>query len=433
MVGAAGRPAVLFSYVILLVVVASRFVPSAVAVGPQPMRWLLGLFFVSFLISYALGITRGLTASEALSIDRDLIVMIALATITLAVLDGVPSRERLDDLLLRLVGFAAVASVVGMLQFFFTYDITEFLTFPGVGLNGQEPIVAIDNRNGFNRVAATTGHAIEYGAVMAMTLPIALHYLLHDQPGRRRQLLAVATFLIAMGVPLSISRTSTVAIALMCLALAAGWSGRMLMRFSVVAVVGLVLLRAAVPSLIGSTISLFFGLEDDLSFSARTSDYPTVFRFIRERPWFGRGPGTFGPPDFLLLDNQVLSSAVNLGLIGLTLLLSLFVGAILLLRRVTWRAPRDETRHLAMSLAVSILVALVVMYFADMLFFAVWSNMTFMLFGVAGALYRMRDESSRFDVTPRWFLKSKLRSGYKPRVPLPFARPRPDAANGLND
>ncbi|MEZ5165910.1 MAG: O-antigen ligase family protein [Acidimicrobiales bacterium] len=383
-VGAAGRPAVLFGYGLLILWLATRWIPGAVYRVRQPMRWFVGFYAIAFVMSYSLGVLRGLSVQEATSTDRSLIVQLSMVSVTILALDGIPSRKRFDDLMLRLIGFAAFSAFVGLLQFFWTYDLTKYLSLPGLGLNGQEPILTIDERNGFNRVAGTTGHAIEFGSVMAIMLPIALHYLLHDVKGRRRFWLGVATFLIAMGVPMSISRTSTIAIVLISLGLAASWSSRMLVRAGVAGTIALAVLRAAVPSLLGSIKSLFTNLEDDLSYSARTSDYPIVFRFIRERPFFGRGPGTFGPPDYLLLDNEILSTTVNTGIIGLVSFVALYLAAILVLRRVVWTAPSDETRHLAMSLAVSLFVAMVVLYFADMIFFAVYSSLAFLMFGLAG-------------------------------------------------
>lgn len=408
-VGAAGRPAVLFGYGLLAVWLASRFVPDAVLPGRQPMRWFLAVYAVVFAVAYALGIERGLDPSEATSIDRALIVHTSLIAAALVALDGIPSRKRFDDLMLRLIGFTAFSAFVGFLQFFWRLDITPSLTLPGINLNGQPPITTIDERNGFNRVAGTAGHAIEFGSVMAIVLPIALHYLLHDRPGPRRRRLAVATALIALGVPFSISRTSTIAVVIVALGLTLNWGHRMVLRSAVVGLGSLVALRAAVPTLLGSIKSLFTNLQDDLSFQARASDYPIVFRFLRERPFFGRGPGTFGPPDYLLLDNEILSTAVNTGLVGLAAFLALYVVAILMFRRVAWTAATDETRHLAMSLAVSTLVAGVVLYFADMLFFAIYSSLAFLLFGLAGSLLRLRDERSEFDVKPRWYLRDRMR------------------------
>ena len=59
-VGAAGRPAVLFGYGLLMMWLATRFIPGAVYRIRQPMRWFLGIYIVAFVISYALGVSRSL-------------------------------------------------------------------------------------------------------------------------------------------------------------------------------------------------------------------------------------------------------------------------------------------------------------------------------------------------------------------------------------
>jgi O-antigen ligase len=422
-VGAAGKPSVLFGYGLLLMWVATRFLPSAVLPGFSLSRWLVGIYFIVFVCAYAFGVLRGLSPVEVNGTDRSLIVQVSMVSAAIVAIDGIPSRKRFDDLMLRVIGLSAAISVVGAIQFFWAYDLAEFMTLPGLGLNGQEAIVTIDARSGFNRVSATTGHAIEYGAVMAMMLPISLHYFLHDKHGLRRNLLAVATGLIALGIPLSLSRTSTIAVAIVSLGLAITWSGKTLIRAVVISLIGGAVLRASVPNLLGSIIGLFTGLGEDSSFTARTSDYPIVFRFIRERPFFGRGPGTFGPTGYILLDNEILSSTVNTGLIGLAGFLGMYIGSLFILRRVVWTSPFDETRHLAVTLWLSMLIATIVLYFADMKFFTVYSSLTFLFFGMTGALWRLRSDRSRFDVEPRNFLKPKLRADRARRDrPIPFER-----------
>ncbi len=409
-VGSAGKPAVLWAYGLLIMWLASRFVPSAVMSGRQPMRWALGLYLIALILSYSLGIERGLADAEITATDRAIITQVSVIAVALVALDGIPSRERLDALMLRLIGFAAAASTVGVLQFFFSFNLVEHVPLPGLGLHQSDAVGSLDTRNGFNRVSGTAGHAIEFGAVTGMVLPISLHYLLHDRPGTRRRWLAVASFLILMGIPISISRTSVVSVAIVGAVLASSWTGRMWIRMAMIAVAGGAVLRAAVPSLIGSTLNLFVGLGDDTSFTARTNDYPIVFRFIRERLWFGRGPGTFGPTGYVLLDNEILSTTVNCGLVGLATLLLLYVIAISVSRRTLWTASSNETRHLANSLVASIMVALAVLFFADMKFFTMYLGLAFFFFGVSGALSRFHDDQGEFDVKPRWYLKAKLRA-----------------------
>ena len=70
------------------------------------------------------------------------------------------------------------------------------------------------------------------------------------------------------------------------------------------------------PGLLGTLRSLFLHASSDPSVKGRTNDYTVVFQYVGERPWFGRGPGTFLPGRYILLDNQFLGALVATGVVG---------------------------------------------------------------------------------------------------------------------
>ena len=193
--------------------------------------------------------------------------------------------------------------------------------------------------------------------------------------------------------------------------LVSAWAPQMLRRSGVVFVIGVFVFRALVPSLLGTIRSLFTGLDNDPSIQGRIDDYGTVFTFISRRPWLGRGPGTFDQTQYLLLDNNVLGSLVQIGYLGFMAFALIFITACFVALRLAYRGPSNEVRHLGVALAGAIMGSAVSLYFADMEFFAHWIGPTFLILGLIGALDRFRDEPSEAAGGRVIYMKQRRRVG----------------------
>src|SRR5690606_7204789 len=115
---------------------------------------------------------------------------------------------------------------------------------------------------------------------------------------------------------------------------------------------------------------------------------PIVFRYIAERPWFGRGPGTFMPERYILLDNELLGTIVSIGYVGLAALLGVFVTGFFLARSVSTHTAPPEPRHLPPALAAGIVGAMVASVTFDSLGFPIFSGTLFRMVGAVAALWR---------------------------------------------
>ncbi len=390
--GAAGRPALLFAVGLLFLWLFTRALPEQVLPGAQPLRWALALFTVAFLVSYALGFARGLPGLESRGADRALLTMAGLIGVALVAADGIRSTARLDTLLRRLVALTSVSAFVGVVQFFFRLDLASYVQVPGLALN--RPIVGIGERGGpgFARVAGLTGHYIEFGVVLAMVLPIALHLLLFARSRREKQLWASAVALLAASVPLSVSRAGSLALMVGMVLLVVGWTTRLRALAAVIGGVGVVVFQGLIPGLLGTIRSGFVNYENDPSILGRLGDYEVVAEYFTQRPWFGRGPGTFLPELYLLLDNQYLATAIELGAVGgASLVLVVLVGIVM--ARVGRRISSSERqRHLMHALSVVLVQALVVSFTFDSLSFATFAGLLFLALGLVGAAHRLRGE-----------------------------------------
>jgi O-antigen ligase len=388
-IGAAGRPAIILGFGLLVWWVATRAVPGLTMYGRQPIRLAVGAFLAAYLASYAMGYRRLLDAQEASSADRTLLVTLALCGIALAVADGLTTRQRLDRMLQWLVLAGTGMAIVGHLQFLFGIDLTRYLSVPGLSLNAG--LIGVGERGGpgFARVAGTAGHYIEFGVLMAMLLLIAVHYALFADTPARRQWRWIAVVIIAAGIPFSISRSAVVAFAAGGITLALSWTLRRQYNALLALSVLVVVLQAMRPGLMGTIRSLFLNLDNDPSISNRTSDYAVIMDYVRERPLLGLGQGTFIPEKRILLDNAILGQLAGGGILGLVTLVGMGLVAFCLARRVRRLGHDEETRHLGQVLAAVLVTALVAAFTFDALAFTTFSITLFVIIGATGALWRL--------------------------------------------
>lgn len=397
--GAAGRPPLVLGAALLAWWFLTWLLPGRLPRGGQPIRVAVFLFCLTFLVSYGLGFARGLTDIEVSASDRSLLRYAGLVGITLVACDGIRSRARLDSVLRVLLGAAAFMAAIGSLQFLFGIDLTPRLTLPGLVTNGD--LIGIAGRGaGFNRVAGTAGHYIEFGVLLALLTPIALHYGLHSRSSRQRLLyLACAAFFVLASF-YSVSRSAVVALAVAAAFTATGWAWRRKANLAALAVVFIVLVQAVQPGLLGTLRSLFRNIENDPSIEGRTNDYAIVGPLIGERLWFGRGPGTYSPEQYVLLDNQWLNWLLTGGVVGVVALLTMFVTGIVLAERTGRWARTDEDRNLGRALGAALISAAVISFTFDSFSFTTFAVTVFALLGFAGALWRLADRPVPTDRRP---------------------------------
>jgi O-antigen ligase len=157
-----------------------------------------------------------------------------------------------------------------------------------------------------------------------------------------------------------------------------------------------VALRAAVPGLLGTVLSLFAYFGSDPSINQRLGDYGAAAPYIAAAPFFGRGfhtwiPSGLGPGSLqFVTDNQYLLSLLETGIVGLIALLGVLIGGVMLARSARRHGSDARSRDLAQSLATSMVVATVAFATFDALSFPMVRGLTFFLLGCAGALWRIQ-------------------------------------------
>lgn len=362
-----------------------------------PVRVAFGAVWVSSLLSYVALQFRSRTDVEILGGDRWLLFLTALTGVAFVASECLRSLQDVRRVLRALVWGGAFTAVVAILQYFFAYNATPFLgnLLPGFSFDGD--LGAIGFRAGLNRVPGTMVHPIELGTVAAMLLPLSIYLLIHDtERSRARRLVPV--LLILACVPLSVSRSATLAVGVAMVIFILGLSAQQRL-------VGL----AAVPVVIGgvffmlpgtiTTLVDYFSLgRRDPSIATRTDDYAMVEQYVRERPYFGRGGGTYLTTDLLeILDNQYLKWTIEFGLVGLAALAVFFflvpAAAAFIARS---RAPTGEMKVLNGALGAAIVSAAISSATFDSLSFPVFTCVYALLVGLVGASWRLAGVKSRW-------------------------------------
>lgn len=390
--GAAGTPAGIMAVLCLCWYLSSMITPGTTPIrGRQPLRGVMIFFGCAVLASYAVAMNRTLPGLEVNGADRGLILILGWAGIALLAADGIPRYERLEAVRRRLVAGGTFIATLGFAQFFTGFDLASYLAVPGLTTSGS--YTSLLARDEFNRPMATTTHPIELGVILAMLLPLALHGALFTESARRyRRWVPVGLILVVL--PMTVSRSAVLGLFVVGLVVLPVWPA--MWRIVAVVVVGVlaVVLRALVPGLIGTVTSLVSSIGSDSSTVARTDDYGAVAHSVAERPWFGQGFGTYLPKSYRILDNQYLGSLVETGFVGLIAMITVLLAGWFLARSARRATDDPVMRHLAQCLAASAAVAIFSFATFDAFGFPMVANLTFLLIGCSGALWRLAREEA---------------------------------------
>jgi O-antigen ligase len=385
--GGVGTPANIVALGILLWYVVSWIVGRVVPSGAgRPVRISMFIFALAVLASFVAAMTRSITELEILSADRGLILIVAFAALVVVASQTIVSYERLDTLLRRAVALGSVVAAIGIAEFYTGLNITNYIHIPG--LSPAVDVNTLLSRNGFNRPSSTATQPIEFGVVMAMLLPFALQQAFDPtRIGRFRKWAPV--LLLFFAIPMSLSRSGIVGLAIALLWIIPTWPPPRRKPAWVVLLIGIASLKVVAPGLIGTFLEYFGGLSgssnSDVSISTRTADYAAAFRYIAERPLFGRGFSTFLPELYRYTDNTYLLGLVEFGIVGVLSLLIVYFAGIHCAAAGRRLTQDQRQRELGQALTASIMVAVVSSATFDALTFPMFSGLLFLIIGCAGA------------------------------------------------
>jgi O-antigen ligase len=431
-IGAGGYVAALVAYLMLLSYIAvTLFGLHNPLDYRSPVRIALCTLWLSSLASYALMDRTLLSSSQQSSADRWLIQLAGVSGVILVASEFLPSLEDIHRVLRALAWGGAICGVVAALQFWLTRDITPYLRIlPGFRLNSTSAI-AIGSRGGLNRVAGTAGDPIVLGVVAGMLLPLAIYLAMHDKE-RSATKRWFPVICITIAIPTAVSRAAilSVAISLGVLVICLPSARRLTAIASIPVVVAGFFLTA--HRLLGTLEQYFFLGTNDNSISHRVGNYSYAEDLIRQALWFGRGGGTYiaiASTDLgagHILDNQYLDAAVELGLVGVVMIVFYFLWPALAAFAARNRSNDPRVRDLCAALGGAGLAAVACSATFDAFGFPMFVMVEALVVGLIGAVWLLveREQTSRV-------VRSSSQYGGTARMHL-IAGPEPAELSGGN-
>ncbi|MEU0269727.1 O-antigen ligase family protein [Nocardioides sp. NPDC006303] len=369
--------------------------PLPVDRPPQPMRVVLALFLFSVGVTYVIAMSRPISRDEVSPADVAILAMVSWVGTLLLAGDAIPSMARVHVLVWRLVVGGSFLAVLGLAQFFARQIFVDRISVPVL-----TPMTTVElaMRNGLVRPAGTALSPIEYGTLMGMLVPIALH--VGFQHRNLNPLVRWApVVLICMIIAASSSRSAYLGAAIAVAVCMVGWSRKQRAMVLGLAVGGLGLVFLVAPRIINSVTGMFVGAEEDPSVTSRTDSYGVAWFFVDRNPFFGRGLGTF-LPKYRIFDNQYLQMMVSIGIIGVLLFVAFVVATFVQLARV-YRACEDpKTRDLVVALIGAAAAGFAGLAFFDAFAFPMTMGTIFLVLGLASAVTRLNARSPSATAPP---------------------------------
>ena len=388
--GALGAPATVFSVLAFLWFLSGRLTGRfTLDPGSSSVRKAMCVLTAAFTLSY-IGLSgRSASTLETQAADRALILLLIWCGLVVVASAGITERARLEVLLRRLVLLGTIVAVIGIVEFFSGWQFTSHIVIPGLSTNIDPQ--ATGARGGHLRAQATTTQPLEFGAVIAVHLPFALQQAgdpARKGPGFRnglRRYGPVTTMVISL--PMTVSRTAIIGLVVVLAVLMPSWPKQRRRPAYLMTLVGAAAVRVLVPGLLGTILVLFSSASgnSDNSSQARTKDYAGVTPYIKERPWFGRGPSTFIPSLYRYTDNYYLLALVEIGIVGILAVLVIYFTGIRAGRLGRKLSVDEPYRDLGQCFAATFAVMFFISATFDTLSFPMLSGLLFLLFGCSGA------------------------------------------------
>jgi O-Antigen ligase len=397
-VGADGYPAILVAYGLLLAwVAATLFGFHNPLEHRSPVRIGLLLLWLVSLVSYIFIDPAIVTSPERASADRWLMQLAGVSGVILVTAECLRSKDEIKRVLRALTWGGSFCGVVAVLQSRLSLDVTPYLKWvlPGFSLNqiasGNAEIIL---RGSINRVFGTATDPIELGVSAGMLLPLAVYMAMYD---KERSALGRWFPVVALGIAstASVSRSAIVALLVSMSVFVVAMRPAHRVNALSATPVAVAVVFVTSHGLIGTLKTFFLAGTSDPSIAHRVNNYPLVEQMVSRSPWFGQGGGTYiAKSAVYILDNQYLTSAIELGLAGVAALLFYTLWPALAALVARKRTADPEMRDLAAALAGAALASAVCSATFDSFSFPMFVNIQALVIGLIGAVWLIVEQDN---------------------------------------
>lgn len=349
----------------------------------RPVRIAAVVFLLCVGVSYVAAMARPIDADEVSPADVALLSVLSWTGALLVANDGISSSARLRTFAGWLAWAGGLLATLGLAQFLLNDPLVDRISIPGL----RDAAFEVFSRDGFVRPSGTATHPIEFGVILTMLLPLALHTAYN---ARERSLVMRwgPVPLLAVAIALTFSRSAYLSVFVALAILLIGWPTQRRRGFLISAMLLAAALFAAVPRLFGTIGALFRNVGNDPSITSRTDSYDLFWEFFINAPIAGRGLGTF-LPKYRIFDNQYLMLLVGLGILGTLAFCALLLTGMAAGIRVARAAPDPASRDFGLATAASVGAGAVGLATFDGFAFPMTMGTLFLVIGLAGASYRL--------------------------------------------
>jgi len=390
-VGADGYPAALIAYLLFIVWFAGTILGQHKPFSYQyPTRIALILLWLVSLASYAVMNHALLTGIQVAAANRWFMQLLGMSAVVFVASEGLPTLEDVRRVLRALIWAGAVCGVVAGLQFKGHLDLTTYIKIPGFTTNAAAATDAlIVARGAQSRVPGTGIDPIEMGVAMSMLLALAIYMMMYDKERPKWQRV-VPVILIGVAVTTSISRSAVIAVLIAVGGLIISFPPTRRLKGLAAFPVALGVIAMGAPGLIGTLVGFFIAAPTDPSVTHRTNNYPYVEQLVKGAPWLGQGGGTYVPAfDTNVLDNEYLTLVIELGLVGLAVLIFYLVWPAVCAFVARSRTNNPELRDLCAALGAAELAAVATSATFDSLSFPMFIDIQVLIVGLIGAVWQI--------------------------------------------
>jgi polysaccharide biosynthesis protein PslJ len=353
-------------------------------------------FLAVMVVSYALSHATPLTTDQLKGADRALAAILSLAGIALIVADTMHTRAQLYRLFAVLVSVAGIAAAIGILQYVAGIDVSASLRLPGFKPSATGFIFT---RLGERRAAGTAMHPIEFGAMCAVTIPLAIHVARFHSNAIARTVAWVSAVLLIVATPMALSRSSLVVLGVEALVLLPAWPAPQRWRIIVGAIIVLLGLNWLTPAVLSASNRLVTTNVASGSNTYRSEANHLALVQAGHHPILGQGFGTFDQTlsshTNVILDNSYMVMLVEVGAVGTAALVGLHLVPIAAAWRSRRRSQDPDRRDLLLTLAAMILGIGVVGWALNVLSYPLIAGLLFFTIGAVGAAIRLAPRAVR--------------------------------------
>jgi O-antigen ligase len=317
-----------------------------------------------------------------------MILLVVLAGVILTANDGVDTVAGVRKVGQGLLLGCAFSSLVAMSAYFAHVPVVDFLRTVLPGFEDNSDYLAFEARGALDRVAGTALHPIEFGAVAALTIPLAMSRLM--LPRRRLAVPLAVVGVIVLAIPMSVSRSAILGLAVALLVYIPLHRPQERLVLALAAPIGIGAVALSAPGYIATIRDTVLGSGTDASVLSRLVDYREVAERFREHPWMGSGIGSYVPRDSIeILDNQYLKSLIEVGGLGMLAVLAFLALPAFLALAVRRRSRDPVIRELATALAAGCVANLVLCGTFDAFSFPTYTCTYAVMVGMIGACWRI--------------------------------------------